>query len=50
MLVNRKEKCMKIEAGTKRLESEIEELSKSMANIQSKIDKSSISFQQVFKT
>lgn len=48
MLVSRKEKSMKIETSVKRLESEVDEINKRMANIQIKIEQSSISLKQVF--
>ena len=47
MLVNRKEKCMKIEAGVKRLETEVDEISKRMAGIQLKIEQSCVTLKQV---
>ena len=47
VLVNRKEKCMKIEAGVKRLETEVDEISKRMAGIQLKIEQSCVTLKQV---
>ena len=47
VLVNRKEKCMKIEAGVKRLETEVDEISKRMVGIQLKIEQSSVTLKQV---
>jgi prefoldin subunit 5 len=46
--MSRKEKCMKIEAGIKRFESEVDEITKRMTKIQSKIEQRSISLKQVF--
>lgn len=45
--MSRKEKCMKVEAGIERFESEVDKNTKRMINIQSKIEQRSISLKQV---
>jgi len=47
VLMSRKEKCMKVEAGIERFESEVDKNTKRMINIQSKIEQRSISLKQV---